>query len=346
MTTAPGRSLNINTHVQVGLSLIMSPTLPQIKSSNAAHLTSYAMPISKNGSSTPVAVFIGGTSGVGEGMARAFAKYTKGNASIIIVGRNREAGERILSELEKSTEDKITRLFVQCDVSLMRNVVATAQQLTSVLSKINYLVISTGFLDIADRTETKEGLEYRLSITYYSRWLFLRELAPLLDVAINKNGERAVAMSILATGYADEIDPEDWELKKNYSTLKTMYCASTYNDLMVESFAERYPSIPFIHAHPGMVRTPIFRRSPSVMVKIAGLIIFTLARPFTISAAESADWMWWTLLEVEEKSGSFRMDQHGKELGKDEKYYGGEEKKKGLFDHTESAVSRSLCAQI
>ena len=324
----------------------MSPTLAQIKSSNAAHLGSYATADSKDGSSAPVAVFIGGTSGVGEGMARAFAKYTKGNASIVIVGRNKEAGERILSELEKPTEDKVTRLFVQCDVSLMRNVVAAVQQLTSILSKINYLVISTGFLDIADRTETKEGLEYRLSITYYSRWLFLRELAPLLDVAVNQKGERAVAMTMLSTGYADEIDPEDWELKRNYSTLKTMFSTSTYNDLMVESFAERYPNIPFIHTHPGMVRTPIFSRSPSVMVKIAGLIIFTLARPFTISTEESAEWMWWTLLEVEGKSGSFRMDPHGRELGNDEKYYGSEEKKKGLFEHTESAVSRSLTAQI
>ena len=326
----------------------MSPTRAQVKSSNAAHLVSYATLDPKNGSSARVAVFIGGTSGVGEGMARMFAKCTKGNANIIIVGRNKEAGDRILSELEKPTEDpdKVTRLFVQCDVSLMRNVVATAQQLTSVLTKINYLVISTGFLDIANRTETKEGLEYRLSITYYSRWLFLRELAPLLDAAISQNGERAVAMSILSTGYADEIDPEDWELKKNYSTVKTIYSTTTYNDLMVESFAERYPNIPFIHAHPGMVRTPIFKRSPSVMVKIVGWIVFTLARPFTISTEESAEWMWWTLLEIEGKNGSFRTDPHGRELGKDEEYYGSEDKKKRLFEHTENAVSRSLSAQI
>jgi len=323
----------------------MSPTLAQVKTSNSAHLASYATPDPKEESSAPVAVFIGGTSGVGEGMARAFAKYTNGNASIVIVGRNKEAGERILSELEKPTsgsEDKVVRLFVQCDVSLMRNVVATAQRLRSVLSKINYLVISTGFLDIANRTETKEGLEYRLSVTYYSRWLFLRELGTLLDVAVSKNGERGVAMSILAPGFASEINADDWELRKDYSTLKTMYSAATYNDLMVESFAERYPSIPFVHVHPGMVRTPIFGRSPSVMVKMAGLIVFTLARPFTISTEESAEWMWWTLLGIEGKRGSFRADPHGRELGKAEKYYGGEEKRKGLFEHTESAISRSL----
>ncbi len=68
--------------------------------------------------------------------------------------RNKEAGEQILSELEKPTslEDKVTQVFVQCDVSLMCNVIATAQQLTSVLFKINYLVISTGFFDIVNQT--------------------------------------------------------------------------------------------------------------------------------------------------------------------------------------------------
>ena len=89
----------------------MSPPLAQAKSSNTAHLASYATPDPKNGpKSAPVAVFIGGTSGVGEGMAHVFAKYTKSNASIVIVGRNKEAGEQILSELEKPTgsEDKVT----------------------------------------------------------------------------------------------------------------------------------------------------------------------------------------------------------------------------------------------
>ncbi len=91
-------------------------TFQQAKSSNTAHFSSL--------SSVPVAVFIKGTSGIGEAMVHALARYTKGNASIVIIGRNKEAGERILSELPKpsSEGEEPICLFIQCDVSLMRNV--------------------------------------------------------------------------------------------------------------------------------------------------------------------------------------------------------------------------------
>lgn len=312
----------------------------QIKSSNAAHFG--ALPLA------PVAVFIGGTSGIGESMVYSLAKYTKGNASIVIIGRNKEAGERILSELPKPSAgegEQPIRLFIQCDVSLMRNVQPKIQQLTSTLPKIDYLILSTGFLDISDRKETKEGLELRLAVTYYSRWLFIKELVGLVEKA-KQNGEEAIVMSILSPGFGGKIDPNDWEMKKDYSSLKGLATATTYNDLMVEAFAERYPSIPFIHVHPGYVRTPILNRSPSYLVKLTGFITFTVGRLFTISAEECAEWMWSIVVNIKGAGGSYRMDPHGKDLGKNVKYFGDEESRKGLWEHTNSAIERSLKAQI
>jgi hypothetical protein len=43
-------------------------------------------------SNTPVALFVGGTSDIGQGMAEAFTRHTKGNAHIVFVGHNRIAG--------------------------------------------------------------------------------------------------------------------------------------------------------------------------------------------------------------------------------------------------------------
>jgi len=314
-------------------------TLLQAKASNNAHFSSL--------SSAPVAVFVGGTSGIGETMVYAFAKYTQGNANIVIIGRNKEAGERILSELPKpsSEGEEPIRLFIQCDVSLMRNVQSAVQQLTSSLSKINYLILSTGFLDISDRKETKEGLELRLAVIYYSRWLFTRELIGLIEKA-KESGEGGTVMSIGAPGFGGEIDPNDWELKKNYSSMKGMGASSTYNDLMVEAFADRHPNIPFIHAHPGYVRTPIFHNSPSYLVKLTGFVIFTIGRLFTISSEECAEWMWSIVATVNDGRGSYRMDPHGKDMGKTTKYFGDEEKRKGLWEHTEATIERSLKAQI
>ncbi|KAF7341380.1 Oxidoreductase andH [Mycena venus] len=42
-------------------------------------------------SCTPVAIFVGGTSGVAQGIAEAFACHTEGNAHIVLVWRNRAA---------------------------------------------------------------------------------------------------------------------------------------------------------------------------------------------------------------------------------------------------------------
>lgn len=69
---------------------------------NPTNMTSLA---SKNLASAakytkPVAVFVGGTSGIGQGMAEAFNRHTKGNADIVLVGRNRSAAEEIISKMK------------------------------------------------------------------------------------------------------------------------------------------------------------------------------------------------------------------------------------------------------
>ena len=318
--------------------------MPTHTASNAAHFSPNAK------TNTPTAVFIGGTSGIGEAMARSFAQYTNGKANIAIVGRNRDAGERILAELPKPSDAKepaCSRLFIQCDVSLMRNIPPAVEQLTAAFSKINYLILSTGFLDFSDRKETPEGLEYRLAVSYYSRWFFTKELIGLVENAKGAAGEEPVAvMSVLAAGYGGEIDQEDWEIKNQYTTMKAIVAAATYNDLLVEGFAERHASVPFVHTHPGMVRTPIFRNSPSLVWNFLGVLVHTVGRLFTISAEQSSDEMWNIIAGVDNVGGSFRMDPNGKNLEKGVKYFGTVEKREGLWQHTESVISRSLKAQI
>jgi NADP-dependent 3-hydroxy acid dehydrogenase YdfG len=45
----------------------------------------------------PVALFFGGTSGIGEAMATQLAFQTSGRAHIVLLGRNEEAAENIIS---------------------------------------------------------------------------------------------------------------------------------------------------------------------------------------------------------------------------------------------------------
>jgi len=71
------------------------PSLAAICASNAAFSPSY----------TPVAVFVDVPSGIGQGIADAFARQHQGSifAHHIIIGRNQAAAESIISQFPKPT---------------------------------------------------------------------------------------------------------------------------------------------------------------------------------------------------------------------------------------------------
>jgi len=65
-----------------------------------------------------VAVFVGASSGIGEGTLKQFAKYAR-QPHVYFVGRSQEAGDRIAAECKAlNPEGEIT--FIKADVSLIR----------------------------------------------------------------------------------------------------------------------------------------------------------------------------------------------------------------------------------
>ncbi|KAF6765569.1 OPT oligopeptide transporter protein-domain-containing protein [Ephemerocybe angulata] len=175
---------------------------------------------------TLVAVFVGGTSGIGQGMAEAFARWRGGRAHIVIVGRNKDAAADILAHLPKPSRDEElastnwTHEFIPCDVSLMSKVHAASQLIASKYSKVNFLILSAGFLSTTGRDETSEGLDKKLALHYYSRWKFICELEPGLRKAKDE-GEEARVLSILAAGKGARLDLEDLGLEKRYSAARS-----------------------------------------------------------------------------------------------------------------------------
>jgi len=212
-------------------------SLAAIRTSNAAFAHS----------SHPVAVFVGGTSGIGEGMVRAFAEHSKGESNIVIVGRNRASAERIFAALPTATStstsdsSKISpaREFIQCDATRMKNIQEATCSILTKYPKINYLVLSPGIITISARDETEEGIDKALALFYHARWKFIHELLPALKKA-NDAGEEGAVLSVLAAGQGSPIDLQDLEMKSRYSVLRAASIAPTYNDLMME-VSNRYP---------------------------------------------------------------------------------------------------------
>ena len=203
----------------------MPSKFAEIVKSNQVHLSGLSSP--------PVAVIVGGTSGIGQGMAEVLARHRNGQVHLIIVGRNQDAASKIFAGLPKTDEQSSwTREFVKCDVTLMRNVHAAAQEILSKHDKINYLVLSTGFL-ATKRIETAEGNDAGLCAFYYSRWKFIDELLPALRKA-TEAGEEARILSVLAAGYGGVNIPLDnlgWKTFPALSSIRPLM--TTYNDLMI-----------------------------------------------------------------------------------------------------------------
>lgn len=185
----------------------------------------------------PVAIFLGGTSGIGQGTALAFARHTKGNAHIIIVGRNREAADTIFETFPKTSESKYE--FVHCDASLIRNVAETTSALLARLTKVNYMVLTAGAMPslwdamqgVQHRTE--EGLDRVIAIAYYARTKFLLDLLPLLQKAKDA-GEDARVLNVVAAGHGGPINPNDMGLRKTYSLRTLRPALATYTDMATE----------------------------------------------------------------------------------------------------------------
>lgn len=222
------------------------PSLSTAISSNALYSPSYI----------PVAVFVGGTSGIGQAMVEVFARHTSGRAHIIIVGRSSKAAQTILASLPKSHitgDPDIRREFISCDAFLMRNVKATTDELSERLPKINFLVVSQGYASLAGRDETDEGIDKALALRYYSRWKFIYELMPLLRKAKDA-GEDAKVMSILAAGEAGYVNLDDLAMKKNFSGIKSMQAGAAYTDYMLEvlHFCLKVPTQLTLHSYVGV----------------------------------------------------------------------------------------------
>ena len=93
-----------------------------------------------------VAVFVGGTNGVGETTVRQFAKYAV-QPRVYIVGRSQAAGDRVTAEC-KALNPQGTFIFLKRETSLMRNVDEICKELANKEAVINLVFLTVGTLQV------------------------------------------------------------------------------------------------------------------------------------------------------------------------------------------------------
>lgn len=211
---------------------------------------------------TLVGVFVGATSGIGRQSARIFARLVE-EPTVYIVGRNEAAGAEVVAEL-RAVNAKTTAYFIRADVSLIAEGDRVVQEITSRESKVNTVVVLSGYLATGGFTPNAEGTDGRLGVNYYGRWAIIDGLVLLLDSAAAA-GEPARVVSVLHAYNTLEIKyRSDLELKEpgHYSVMACQSHTTTLNSLACERFARVHPGVLFSHTYPGFVNTGIGRSLP------------------------------------------------------------------------------------
>ncbi|KAF2793239.1 putative short-chain dehydrogenases/reductase [Melanomma pulvis-pyrius CBS 109.77] len=215
-----------------------------------------------------VAVFVGGTSGVGEYTVKAFAKYAP-NPRVYIVGRSQEAADRIIKECQQLDGGGKFE-FIMADVSLLKSVDQVCSHIKIKETAINILFETQG--NMAYNKITSEGLPLASGIVMHGRTRFILNLLPLLQKA--QSLRRVVC--VLAGSYEGHIDTNNipalgvpmLEVRNQMSSIQT---------LLLEEAARRAPDVSFVHNVPGIVKGGILREAEpsfrlSVMLAITGLL--------------------------------------------------------------------------
>ncbi|KAJ4206757.1 hypothetical protein NW767_003045 [Fusarium falciforme] len=207
-----------------------------------------------------VAVFAGATAGIGETALKAFAKHTV-RPKIYFIGRSREAGDRLLKELNVINSEGVYE-FVQADMSLLANVDKVCQDIKRKESVVNVLFMSQGTLKYG--VDTADGFPLITGLTLYSRTRLTVNLLPLLKKATSL---RRVVTVMAGTKegklFLDDIPGRN--LPNKIRSARGHLCTAL--TLSLEALSRRAPEVSFIHNFPGSVDTDLIRRDDGLMMQ-------------------------------------------------------------------------------
>ncbi|KAL4940627.1 hypothetical protein BDV06DRAFT_230221 [Aspergillus oleicola] len=246
------------------------PSLNQVRQSNNAL---------KASSPGKVAVFVGGTGGVGEEAAKSLAR-TLERPTIFLLGRNDASAARIIEEMKLANPGGSYKFF-KCDTSLLKNVDSACKAIQKQTSMVDLLIMSAGSVCVP-REDTAEGLEKNLVERYYSRMRFIHNLLPLLKVS-----ESPRVISILLAGFEIELEDGKLEIPAPRSSVHDVKHAATMTSLAIEHLAVEHPSVSFLHVWPGVVKTKLLDKGWGWLG--AG-ILWLLLWPFSITREQSGEY--------------------------------------------------------
>ncbi|KAH6890674.1 hypothetical protein B0T10DRAFT_596848 [Thelonectria olida] len=194
------------------------------------------------------AMVVGGTSGIGYAIACRIAAESA-SSTVIISGRKKP----------KTTIPHANIKFQPLDASSLSSIKQyTDVYKTAHKQSLDLLVLTQGIMTTAGRTETPEGIDYKMALHYYGRQLLIRELLPALT-------DTAKVLIVLdgLRGSPTKLNWKDLDLKTHFSLGSAADHCISMNDAMVQVHAsQKGTKRHFVHAHPGRVKTDLWSTLP------------------------------------------------------------------------------------
>jgi NAD(P)-dependent dehydrogenase (short-subunit alcohol dehydrogenase family) len=258
--------------------------LPQVKESNGLISATTA---------PRVAVFVGGTAGIGKATVASLAKL-KTPLKAYVIGRksSKDASRAFIAELQQTNPDADV-VFLEGEVSLLAEVKRICDYIKTIESSVDLLFMTTGYAPFVGRENTAEGLDTSHALEFYSRMCFTENLLPLLRAS-----GRARVISVLGGGFerASLFNVDDLNLEKPgaFGAMATQGHMMIMNTLFLERLAEdaENHAIVFMHSHPGIVRTGnLFRgwAEGGWGIWMASVFMDPMLRLLAFSGEESAE---------------------------------------------------------
>ena len=136
-------------------------------------------------------------------------------------------------------------------------------------------------------TETSEGLDRKMTTNYYSRMRFTQRLLSLMQAA---SPQLSRVVSVLGAGEESRTSfhLNDLGLKEKFSLRNAACHAITMTDFFFEELAKKNPTISFVHAFPGTVKTG-FNKEAGFVIKAATNLALKLLSPWMVDVQESGE---------------------------------------------------------
>eukprot|EP00927_Polykrikos_kofoidii_P018908 TRINITY_DN18800_c0_g2_i1.p1 TRINITY_DN18800_c0_g2~~TRINITY_DN18800_c0_g2_i1.p1 ORF type:complete len:346 (+),score=58.53 TRINITY_DN18800_c0_g2_i1:94-1131(+) len=261
------------------------------------------------------ALVVGGTSGIGHGIALSLAKA---GCSVTISGRSQSRGSAIVEELHATAANsapdaKANFSFEQLDCFSMPACNEFAKNHLASCRALDFLVMTQGMATLQGYTPTADtcgGLDEKLTLHYWSRVLLAKRLAPMLEQSTDGR-----VLSVLSGGVHGPYAKygEDPELAcGNYSIKNSADAAGFYNDIMVEQLSAEHAGVTFLHAAPGFVATSWGTEMPTAV-----RFLVRALQNFGRSKEDCGDMMIKGLMSERYKGGGwYLLDQYGEPSAK------------------------------